>query len=68
MATADGGVSPARRAAALLAGDGGSANGPGNPRRGVLDGIPGKVRVTGGRLHLGVTKEFPDDGEALAQG
>ena len=40
----------------------------GDPRRGVLDGVPGKVRVPGCRLHLCVTEQLPDHCEALAQG
>ena len=44
------------------------ADAPGDPRRSVLDGIPGKVRVAGCRLNLGVAEQLPDHREALSQG
>ena len=44
------------------------ADAPGDPRRGVLDRIPGKVSVPGGGLHLGMAKQLADHREALAQG
>ena len=44
------------------------ADAPGDSRRGVLDRVPGQVRISGGRLHLGVTEKLADHREALAQG
>ena len=43
------------------------ADAPGDPSRGVLDGIPRKMGVPRGRLHLRVTEQLPDHREALAQ-
>ena len=45
-----------------------AADAAGDTRGGILDGIPGKVGVPGGRLHLRVTQQFPDHGQAFAQG
>ena len=44
------------------------ADAPGDPRCGVLNGIPRQASVPRGRLHLRVTEQLPDHGEALAQG
>ena len=32
------------------------ADAPGDPRRGILDRIPSEMRISGGRLDLGVTE------------
>ena len=45
-----------------------SANAPGDPRGGILDGIAGKMRIPGCGLHLCVTEQLADHREALAQG
>ena len=36
-------------------------------RGGGLDGVPGKMGVPGGRLHLGMAEQFPNHGQALAE-
>ena len=51
-----------------LSGSQALADAPGDPRRGGLDGIPGKVGISGRRLNLGVTEQLADHREALAQG
>ena len=56
-----------RRSSTMLRGEI-PADAPGDPRGGVLDGIPRQVRVAGGRLHLGMAQQLPDHREALAQG
>ena len=38
-----------------------------DPRSGGLDGIPGQVSAARGRLHLRVTKQFPDHCETLTE-
>ena len=43
------------------------ADASGDPRGGVLNGIPGKMRVPGCGLHLGVTEQLPNHREAFAQ-
>ena len=45
-----------------------ASNAPGDPGGGALDGIPSKVSVPRGGLHLRVTEQLPDHREALAQG
>ena len=44
------------------------ADAPGDPRGGVLDGIPSKVSIPRGRLNPRVAQQLPDHREALAQG
>ena len=41
---------------------------PGDPGRSVLDRVPRQVRISRGRLHLGVTEQLPDHREDFAQG
>ena len=41
---------------------------PGDPCRGGLDRVPSQMRVSGGRLNLGMAEQLPDHREALAQG
>ena len=57
----------ARRSSTMLRGEV-RADAARDPRRGVLDRVPGQVRISGGRLHLRVTEQLPDHGQALAQG
>ena len=44
------------------------ADAPGDARCGVLDRISRQMRIPGGGLHLRVTEQLPDHGQALAQG
>ena len=43
------------------------ADAPSDPGSGVLDRVPGEMRVPRGRLHLRMTKQLPDHREAFAQ-
>ena len=56
------GLGPAVSAGASSVGRDVPADAPGDSRRGVLDRVPRQMRVSGGRLNLGVTEKLPDDG------
>ena len=56
-----------RRSSTMLRGEI-PADAPGDPCCGGLDRVARQVRISGGRLDLGVAQQFPDHREALAQG